>query len=83
MEASVIKIGDTLGFRFPDVIVKDFDIKVGTKVEMSFKQNGGIILQKKSKTREGWATAFALYAINEEEDLLLPDFLDSETDIYL
>jgi len=83
MEATVIKIGNSLGFRVPEAIVKDFDLKAGVKVKMDFKQNGKLILRKKSKVREGWDRAFATYVLNGEENPLLPDFLDSEANALL
>ena len=54
-------------------------IKIGA-IEMDFEQNGDATLRKKSKVREGWSSAFALYALEGEDKLMLPDFLDSETD---
>lgn len=40
-------------------------------------------IRKKPKIREGWDDAFDKYATNGEDKLLLPDFLDSETDDFL
>jgi antitoxin component of MazEF toxin-antitoxin module len=76
------EIGNSLGFRVPEAIVNNFDIKIGAKIEVDFKQSGDVILRKKSKAREGWATAFASYALEGEDELMLPDFLDVETDTY-
>ena len=83
METTVIKIGNSLGFMVPEIFVKDFNLKAGAKIKMNFKQNGDIVLQKKSKIREGWNNAFAMYALNGEDNLMLPDLLDSETDTLL
>jgi len=83
METTVLKIGNSLGFKVPDVMVKDFDIKVGAKIIVDFRQNGDIILQKKTKARDGWANAFALYALDGEDEMMLPDFLDTETNTFL
>ena len=83
METTVIKIGKSLGFRVPEAIVRDFDLKAGIKVKMDFKRNGELVLQKKSKIREGWDSAFAMYVLNGEEKPLLPDFLDSEANALL
>ena len=38
---------------------------------------------KKIKIREGWDAAFAQYALDGEDEHLLPDFLDSEVDAIL
>ena len=83
MEATVVRIGDTFGFKISEEIMKSFDIRVGTKVEMDVKKNGEITLRKKPKAREGWDNAFALYALEGEDALMLPDFLDSETNTLL
>jgi antitoxin component of MazEF toxin-antitoxin module len=83
MEATVIRIGNSLGFSVPERIINDYNIKVGTRVEMDFKQNGYVVLREKSKVREGWADAFALYAREGEDMPLLPDFLDTETNTFL
>ena len=83
MEATVIRIGNTLGFSVSEEMIKRFNLKVGAKVEIDFKQNGKIVFQKKSNAREGWNSAFALYALEGEDKIMLPDFLDSETDTHL
>jgi antitoxin component of MazEF toxin-antitoxin module len=80
MEATVIKIGSSLGFKLPEAMVRDFNLNIGTIIQMDFKQDGNLILQKKSKVREGWDTAFAQYAIEGEDKFMLPDFMDSEAD---
>lgn len=41
------------------------------------------LIKKKRKIREGWAAAFAQYAKEDEDELLLPDFIDSEVDSLL
>jgi len=78
METTVIKIGNSLGLKVPETIAKNFDLKVGAKIKMDFKLNGDLILRKKSKVREGWDSAFAKYALEGEDNMMLPDFLDSE-----
>ena len=78
MEATVIKIGASLGFMVPDSVIETFDVKEGTKVEMN-----NFVFGKKSKVRTGWDTAFAQYAKNGEDELMLPDFLDLETEKFL
>ena len=36
------------------------------------------IVRKEKGLREGWADAFAKYAQEDEDEILLPDFIDSE-----
>ncbi|MCL2245970.1 MAG: hypothetical protein FWC10_02535 [Lentimicrobiaceae bacterium] len=83
METTVIKIGNSLGFKVPEAIIKDFNLKAGVKVKMDLKQDGALIFRKRSKIREGWSSAFAMYALNGEDKPLLPDFLDSEINVLL
>ena len=83
MEATVIKIGTSLGVKVPESMIKDFNLRAGTKIDMNFIQDGELVLQKKSKIRHGWGTAFAQYALEGEDKLMLPDFLDSEADAFL
>jgi len=83
MEATVIEIGNSLGLKVPDAVIKDFNLKAGIKIEMNFIRDDGFVLRKKSKIREGWDIAFAQYALNGEDELMLPDFLDSEVDTLL
>jgi antitoxin component of MazEF toxin-antitoxin module len=83
METTVVKIGNSLGFKVPEVIVRDFDLRAGARIKMDFKQNGDVILRKKSKAREGWNSAFAMYALEGEDTLMLPDFIDSEVNTLL
>jgi antitoxin component of MazEF toxin-antitoxin module len=83
METTVIKIGNSLGLRVPEAIVKDFNLRAGAKIKMNFKKNGELTLRKKSKVREGWDRAFAMYVLNGEEKMLLPDFIDSEANALL
>jgi len=83
MEAIVVKIGSSLGFKIPEPVIKDFNLKAGTKIDLNFVQNDKLVLRQKSKIREDWDTAFAQYALNGEDKLMLPDFFDSETDAFL
>jgi antitoxin component of MazEF toxin-antitoxin module len=83
MEATVIKMGTSLGFKVPEDMIRSFNIKAGTKIKMNFIRDNEFVFRKKPKIREGWDTAFSQYAMDGEDRLILPDFLDSETDIFL
>ena len=83
MEATVIEIGSSLGFKVPERMIRDFNLKAGTVVEMNFITDGALHLREKTSIREGWDTAFAQYALEGEDNPVLPDFLDSETDALL
>ena len=83
MEVTVVKIGTSLGVEIPETMINNYKLKAGAKIEMSFIQDGRLILRKKSKIREDWDSQFVQYALNGEDKPLLPDFLDSETDAFL
>jgi antitoxin component of MazEF toxin-antitoxin module len=70
MEATVVKIGTSLGVKVPSAVIKNFDLKAGTKVEMNFIRDGEFVFRKKPKVREGWDTAFSQYAMNGEDKLI-------------
>ena len=83
MEATVVKIGTALGVKMPKAAIKDFNLKVGTKIVIDFIRNGKFLFKEKSKVREGWDAAFAKYALDGEDKLFLPEFLDLETDMLI
>jgi antitoxin component of MazEF toxin-antitoxin module len=83
MEATVIKIGTSLGLKVPESAIRDFNLKAGTIVELNFIHDGKIVFRRKPKVREGWDAAFAQYALDGEDKPMLPDFLDFETDTLL
>jgi len=83
MEATLVKIGTSLGFKVPETVIKDYGLKEGTKIEINFMLNGKTFFGEKSKKREGWDAAFAQYALDGEDKPMLPDFLDLETDTLL
>ena len=83
MEATVVKINSSLGFKIPEPVARDFNLKAGTIIDLNFIKDGELLLWKKPKVREGWDAAFAQYALNGEDMPLLPDVIDSETDDFL
>lgn len=82
MESKIIKVGTSLGLIIPGLMVKDCDLKYGTKIEIELRK-GELIIKKKDSVREGWDEAFAQYAKEGEDKQFLPDFLDSEADMLL
>ena len=83
MEATVVKIGTSLGVKVPTNVIKNYDLKVGAKIKMNFIRDNEFVFRKKPKIREGWDAAFSQYAMDGEDKPLLPDFLDFETDTFL
>ena len=79
METRVIKVGTSLGLLIPKIVAKDIGLLAGTPIEVNLKGNK-MIVTKKNKVRAGWAEAFAAYANEGEDEMLLPDYLDTEID---
>lgn len=75
MEISIIKIGNSKGFRLSKTLIDKYNIK--DKVELILEK-GYIILKPISEPRKGWDSAFK--KMNEEGDdqLLLNDVFDDE-----
>ena len=78
MEAIVVRIGNSLGFKIHEKIADDFNFEVGTKVKMNFKQNGDIVFEKKSKPRQGWSQAAKEFMESGNEEVFFPDFFTNE-----
>ena len=49
MEARVVKIGGSLGFKVPEAVIKGFNLEAGNIIEMDFIHNGELILRRKPK----------------------------------
>jgi len=79
METRVIKVGSSLGLIIPKFVSTEIGFKVGTPLIISLK-NDQIVITKKNPVRSGWAESFANYANEGEDEILFPDYLDSEVD---
>jgi len=77
MLAKISQVGTSVGVIIPRYIATEGGFSKGSSVNIEFKNNQ-IIITKPKTTREGWAAAFAKYAKEGEDAMLLPDFLDAE-----
>lgn len=77
MLAKVSQVGTSVGVIIPRYIATEGGFTKGSPVNIEFSNNQ-IIISKPKTAREGWAAAFAQYAKEGEEPMLLPDYLDSE-----
>ncbi len=77
MELSIIKIGNSKGIRIKKSILDRYNIK--DKVELIFER-GRIILKPISKPRQGWEDAFKSMHDHHEDNLLIPDIFEEETE---
>lgn len=77
MLAKISQVGTSLGVIIPRYIATEGGFSKGSPVNIEYLNNQIIISKPKTK-REGWAAAFAHYAQEGEDAMLLPDFLDTE-----
>lgn len=77
MLAKISQVGTSVGVIIPRYIATEGGFSKGSSVNIEFK-NDQIIISKAKTKREGWAAAFAKYAKEGEDAMLLPDYLDSE-----
>jgi len=77
METKIIRVGSSLGVIIPKSVAIEGNFTVGMPLNVNLK-NGRITINKKASVRDGWAKAFAAYAKEGEDEMLLPDYLDAE-----
>lgn len=77
MLAKVSQVGSSVGVIIPRYIATEGGFTKGSPINIEF-HNSQIIITKQKSKREGWASAFAKYAREGEDEMLLPDFLDNE-----
>ena len=77
MEARITKVGTSLGVIIPRYIAAEGGFFKGSPVNIEYKDDK-ITISKINKPRVGWAEAFANYAKEGEDAMLLPDCLDNE-----
>jgi len=75
MELSIIKIGNSKGFRLSKTLIEKYNIK--DKVEIILEK-GYIILKPISSPRKGWETAFKKMNENGDDQLLIDDVFENE-----
>lgn len=75
MEISIIKIGNSKGFRIPKTILERYNIS--DKIEMILEK-GQIILRPISEPRKGWDKAFQRMSEEGDDQLLFDDVFEDE-----
>jgi antitoxin MazE len=75
MEISIIKIGNSKGFRLPKNILERYNIS--DKIEMILEK-GQIILRPISEPRKGWDKAFQRMSEEGDDQLLFDDVFEDE-----
>ena len=75
MEISVIKIGNSKGFRLSKTLIDKYNIK--DKVELILEK-GYFILKPISQPRKDWDIAFKEMGENQDDRLLFNDVFENE-----
>ena len=75
MEVSIIKIGNSKGFRLSKTILEKYNIK--DKVELILEKSH-IIIKPLTNPRKGWDAAFKAMHENGDDKLLFNDVFDDE-----
>ena len=75
MEVSIIKIGNSKGFRLTKTILERYNIT--DKIELILEK-GQIILRPISEPRKGWDKAFQKMQENGDDQLLMNDVFEDE-----
>ncbi len=75
MELSIIKIGNSKGFRLPKALIEKYNIK--DKVELILEK-GYLIIKPISKPRRDWETAFKKMNEKGDDQLLFNDVFEHE-----
>jgi len=75
MELSIIKIGNSKGFRLTKTLIEKYNIK--DKVELILEK-GYLILKPISRPRKDWDKAFKKMNENGDDQLLFNDVFENE-----
>lgn len=75
MEVSIIKIGNSKGFRLSKTILERYNIT--NKMELILEKEQ-IILRPITEPRKGWDNAFQKMHENNDDQLLLDDVFEDE-----
>lgn len=79
MKAKILKVGTSVGLIIPRFIAIEGGFNSGASINIEYRQKQ-IVITKINDTRKGWAEAFAKYAKEGEDDMLIPDYIDSEAE---
>lgn len=82
MLTKVTKVGTSVGVIIPRFIAVEGKFEHGSPINIEYKHDR-IVITRQQNVREGWAEAFAKYAKEGEDDMLLPDNIDNEVDMLL
>lgn len=82
MEAKIIKVGTSVGLIIPRFIAVEGGFNTGSPINIEYNQDQ-IVITKIKDVRKGWAEAFAKYAAEGEDEMLVPDHVDEEAEMLM
>lgn len=74
MKARIVPIGNSLGIRIPQALLKLCNIK--EEVDLVLKRNAIVIKPALRRPRDGWEESLKLMHENKDDHLLIDDSLD-------
>ena len=78
MEAKITKIGNSQGIIIPKTIIEQCNLI--DKVNLEVKDNNLIISPVVKNPRQGWEETIIAAGVDEEEELLMGDYLEHSWD---
>lgn len=79
MKTKIVKVGTSVGLIIPRFIAIEGGFNTGTSINIEYSQEH-ITITKINDARKGWAEAFAKYAMEGEDEMLIPDYIDCEAE---
>lgn len=79
MKTKVVKVGTSVGLIIPRFIAVEGGFNTGSSINIEYNQEQ-IVITKINDVRKGWAEAFAKYAMEGEDEMLIPDYIDNEAE---
>ena len=79
MKTKVVKVGTSVGLIIPRFIAVEGGFNTGSSINIEYNQEQ-IVITKINDVRKGWAEAFAKYAMEGEDEMLIPDSIDNEAE---
>ena len=78
MEAKITKIGNSQGIIIPKAIIEQCNLT--DRVNLEVKNNNLIISPRVENPRQGWEEAIIAAGVDEDEELLMGDYLEHSWD---